>query len=103
MSPNPDIFILEPKWIYGTSKKFKYEKNGEISRNLRFSLVFVPPSKSDTHHGWDSWTRTNEMQESKSCALTDLAIPHNGNIIHIFLTLVNRKTSYSFSVNLKIE
>ena len=24
--------------------------------------------------GWDSWTRTNEMQESKSCALTDLAI-----------------------------
>ena len=24
--------------------------------------------------GRDSWTRTNEMQESKSCALTDLAI-----------------------------
>ena len=24
--------------------------------------------------GWDSWTRTNEMQESKSCAFTNLAI-----------------------------
>ena len=24
--------------------------------------------------GWDSWTRTSEMQESKSCALTNLAI-----------------------------
>ena len=27
-----------------------------------------------TLHGWDSWTRTSEMQESKSCALTNLAI-----------------------------
>ena len=27
-------------------------------------------------HGWDSWTRTSEMQESKSCALTNLAISH---------------------------
>ena len=26
--------------------------------------------------GWDSWTRTNEMQESKSCAFTNLAISH---------------------------
>ena len=63
-----------PKCIYKISKNFRVEKNGEISRNLRFSLVFVPASKSDTHHGWDSWTRTSEMQESKSCALTNLAI-----------------------------
>ena len=63
-----------PKCIYKISKNFRVEKSGEISRNLRFSRFFVPASKSDTHHGWDSWTRTNEMQESKSCALTDLAI-----------------------------
>ena len=42
-----------PKCIYKISKNFRVEKNGEISRNLRFSLVFVPASKSDTHHGWD--------------------------------------------------
>ena len=42
--------------------------------------------------GRDSWTRTNEMQESKSCALTDLAISLceivNIHIIHIFFALV---------------
>ena len=65
-----------PKCIYKILKNFRVEKSGEISRNLRFSRFFVPASKSDTHHGWGSWTRTNEMQESKSCALTDLAIPH---------------------------
>ena len=42
---------------------------GEISRNLRFSLVFVPESKSNTHQNWDSWTRTSGMSESKSDAL----------------------------------
>ena len=63
-----------PKCIYKISKNFRVEKSGEISRNLRFSRFFVPASKSDTHHGWDSWTRTNEMQESKSCAFTNLAI-----------------------------
>ena len=39
-------------------------------------MMVLPASKSDTHHGWDSWTRTNEMQESKSCAFTNLAISH---------------------------
>ena len=29
--------------------------------------------------GWDSWTRTNEMQESKSCAFTNLAISQSIN------------------------
>ena len=58
-----------PKCIYKISKNFRVEKNGEISRNLRFSLVFVAASKSATHHGRDGWDRTNEMQESKSCAL----------------------------------
>ncbi len=52
----------------------------------------MPASKSDTHHGRDSWTRTNEMQESKSCALTDLAISLyeivNIAIIHTFFPLV---------------
>ena len=125
-----------PKCIYKISKNFRVEKNGEISRNLSFSLVFVPASKSVTYRkltsldfrlwrifarpapgeqapqasggeceptrllrkrlgeggtipankrhplaqvpfvGWDSWTRTNEMQESKSCAFTNLAISH---------------------------
>ena len=32
--------------------------------------------KSVASFGWDSWTRTSEMQESKSCALTNLAISH---------------------------
>ena len=63
-----------PKCIYKLSKNLRVEKSGEISRNLRFSRFFVPASKSDTQHGWDSWTRTNEMQESKSCAFTNLAI-----------------------------
>ncbi len=27
-------------------------------------------------YGWDSWTRTSGVQESKSCALTVLAISH---------------------------
>ena len=48
-----------PKCIYKISKNFRVEKNGEISRNLRFSLVFVPASKSDTHHGWDGRIRTD--------------------------------------------
>ena len=50
-------------------EKIQSQKSGEISRNLRFSRFFVPASKSDTHHGRDGWDRTNEMQESKSCAL----------------------------------
>ena len=40
--------------------------------------------------GRDSWTRTNEMQESKSCALTDLAISLcNIGIISQLLSGVN--------------
>ena len=39
-----------PKCIYKISKNFRVEKNGEISRNLRFPRFFVPASKSDTHH-----------------------------------------------------
>ena len=65
-----------PKCIYKISKTYSVEKSGEISRNLRFSRFFVPASKSDTHHGWDSWTRTSEMQESKSCALPTWLYPN---------------------------
>ena len=65
-----------PKCIYKILKNFRVEKSGEISRNLRFSRFFVPASKSDTHHGWDSWTRTSEMQESKSCALPTWLYPN---------------------------
>ena len=36
-------------------EKIQSQKSGEISRNLRFSRFFVPASKSDTHHGRDSW------------------------------------------------
>ena len=89
-----------PKCIYKISKNFRVEKSGEISRNLRFSRFFVPASKSDTHHGWDSWTRTNEMQESKSCALTNLAIsqylPCYYNIDIIFLSIQKCKKENSF-------
>lgn len=46
------------------------EKNG---RNLSKSPVFSFESKLTCHHGWDGWIRTSVMQESKSCALTDLA------------------------------
>ena len=63
-----------PKCIYKISKNFRVEKNGEISRNLRFSLVFVPASKSDTHHGWGSRIRTYECQ-SQSLVPYRLAIP----------------------------
>ncbi len=67
--------LKSPKCIYKISKNFRVEKSGEISRNLRFSRFFLPASKSDTHHGWDSWTRTSEMQESKSCALPTWRYP----------------------------
>ena len=73
---NPATDPKCPKCIYKTPKNFRVEKSGEISRNLRFSRFFVPASKSDTHHGWDSWTRTSEMQESKSCALPTWLYPN---------------------------
>ncbi len=109
-----------PKCIYKISKNIPLDSlfcgkatavekpvQGFSKSRLSSPSVNKPKEKTTARvvfsFGWGSWTRTNEMQESKSCALTDLAIPHNGNIIHIFLTLVNRKTSYSFSVNLKIE
>ena len=74
-----------PKCIYKILKNFRVEKSGEISRNLRFSRFFVPASKSDTHHGWDSWTRTSEMQESKSCALPTWLYP-NMFMLRYFIT-----------------
>ena len=74
-----------PKCIYKILKNFRVEKSGEISRNLRFSRFFVPASKSCTHHGWDSWTRTSEMQESKSCALPTWLYP-NMFMLRYFIT-----------------
>ena len=74
-----------PKCIYKILKNFRVEKSGEISRNLRLSRFFVPASKSDTHHGWDSWTRTSEMQESKSCALPTWLYP-NMFMLRYFIT-----------------
>ena len=56
-----------PKCIYKISKNFRVEKSGEISRNLRFSRFFVPASKSDTHDGWDSWTRTSDAGVKVLC------------------------------------
>ena len=80
------------KCIYKILKNFRNEKStlanqgaGEISRNLPFSRFFVPASKSDTHHGWDSWTRTSEMQESKSCALPTWLYP-NMFMLRYFIT-----------------
>lgn len=60
---------------------------GEISRNLRFSLVFVPESKSNTHQNWDSWTRTSGMSESKSDALPLGYTPMTFRVYHIILKL----------------
>ena len=61
------------KCTYKISKNFRVEKNGEISRNLRFSLVFVPASESDTHHSWDSWTLNLGFRTSSSNSLIQRA------------------------------
>ncbi len=71
---NPATGSKSPKCIYKIPKNFRVEKNGEISRNLRFSLVFVPASKSDTHHGWGGRIRTDECQ-SQSLVPYRLATP----------------------------
>ncbi len=60
-----------------------YEKNGEISRNLRFSLVCYPISKLGSNDGWDGWARTIEMPESKSGALPLGYIPLTLVFYHI--------------------
>ena len=52
--------------------------------------------------GRDSWTRTNEMQESKSCALTDLAISLYLVVTLILYTLffaLSRQTRKRFGEN----
>ena len=46
----------------------------ESIKNADNKIVISATSRDSVVFGWDSWTRTNEMQESKSCALTDLAI-----------------------------
>lgn len=79
-----------PKCIYKIQKNFGIEKNGEISRNLRFPRFFVPASKSDTHHGWDGKTRTCGYQ-SQSLGPYHLATSQyrkNGLIIRICRTKV---------------
>ena len=52
--------------------------------------------------GRDSWTRTSEMQESKSCALTDLAISlcNNGIIAQKYGTVNPLSNAFS-NVSLK--
>ena len=50
-----------PKCIYKISKNFRVEKSGEISRNLRFSLVFVVASFLTTHHMMNVWKRWKNM------------------------------------------
>ena len=76
VSPSPDTASKRAKGIYETPKKFRVEKTGEISRNLPFSRFSSSGSKLTCHHGWDSWTRTSEMQESKSCALPTWLYPN---------------------------
>ena len=73
---NPATGQKTPKCIYKISKNFRVEKTGEISRNLPFSRFSSSGSKLTCHHGWDSWTRTSEMQESKSCALPTWLYPN---------------------------
>ena len=52
--------------------------------------------------GRDSWTRTSEMQESKSCALTDLAISLcNNGIIAQKCGTVNPLSNAFSNVSLK--
>ena len=76
VSPSPDTASKRAKGIYETPKKCRVEKTGEISRNLPFSRFSSLGSKLTCHHGWDSWTRTSEMQESKSCALPTWLYPN---------------------------
>ena len=40
VSPSPDTALKRAKGIYEAPKKFRAEKAGEISRNLRFLLIF---------------------------------------------------------------
>ena len=82
---NPATGQKTPKCIYKISKNFRVEKTGEISRNLPFSRFFSFGSKLTCHHGWDSWTRTSEMQESKSCALPTWLYP-NMFMLRYFIT-----------------
>ncbi len=93
-----------PKCIYKISKNFRVEKNGEISRNLRFSRFSSLGSKLTCHHGWDSWTRTSEMQESKSCALPTWRYPNiqNSGIIAYFRGSVNSVSRFLPAVPIKI-
>ena len=46
MSPSPDTASKRAKGIYETPKKFRVEKTGEISQNLRF-FVFGSCAESD--------------------------------------------------------
>ncbi len=70
-----------PKCIYNISKNFRVEKNGEISRNLRFSLVFVPASKSDTHHGWGSRIQDLNLRPFiKAFRAASAQIPANASV-----------------------
>ena len=85
VSPSPDTASKGAKGIYETPKKFRAEKTGEISRNLPFSRFSSSGSKLTCHHGWDSWTRTSEMQESKSCALPTWLYP-NMFMLRYFIT-----------------
>ena len=47
--------LVEPEGVEPSSSGFSVQRSDRIS----YSSIY----------GWDSWTRTNEMQESKSCAL----------------------------------
>ena len=78
---NPATGSKSPKCIYKILKNFRVEKNGEISRNLRFPRFFVPASKSDTHHGWGGRIRTDGCQ-SQSLVPYRLATPQYTSIVY---------------------
>ena len=51
VSPSPDTASKRAKGIYETPRKFRVEKTGEISRNLRFSRFFSSGSILTVRHG----------------------------------------------------
>ena len=76
----------------------KREKSCDLSRFLAFLLAkkdFHRPDLNWTsYHGWDGAARTRVMQESKSCALTNLATSQNTHLVYHLLFVLSRNFCY---------
>ena len=71
-----------------------YGKMGEKSSECSLSIKCC----KNTPTGWDAWTRTKEMQESKSCALPTWRHP-NRFIQRLYYTVFEQECQALFSKN----